>query len=221
MKDINCWQSKFEHCIYSDRLLNKIFNKLLLLEQDSSNNINILEVKKAIYYAKKYHGSQMRQSGEQYYSHPLAVAYMIADHVLETDVLVTSILHDTIEDTAFTKEMINLIFGSVVANQVEDLTRIKQDRKISFMEMAKYLKQEKKYKILLIKCFDRLHNLQTLAAKSLIKQKETIKESLEVFFMLATNLELEIEQEIEISRSSINIIANEINKLIQKQDLSA
>ena len=67
MKDINCWEAKFEACIYSDKLL----NKLLLLNKQASNKIDFTEVRKAIYYAKKYHGAQKRQSGEPYYSHPL------------------------------------------------------------------------------------------------------------------------------------------------------
>ena len=62
MQDLNCWQSKFEPCYYSARLLNKLFwynKKLPLAEQ-----VNLLEIKKAIYYAKKYHVGQKRESGE-------------------------------------------------------------------------------------------------------------------------------------------------------------
>ncbi len=68
--------------------------------------------------AKKYHGTQRRQSGELYYSHPIEVAYKVADFRFTTDVLVTSILHDTIEDTELTKEMIATIFNSRIATQV-------------------------------------------------------------------------------------------------------
>ena len=80
--------------LYSNRLL----SKLLLLNAKAQEPIDISEIKKAIYYAKKYHGIQMRQSGEPYYSHPIEVAYQIADYKFTTDVLVTSILHDTLID---------------------------------------------------------------------------------------------------------------------------
>jgi len=52
MKDLNCWQSKFESCYYSDRLIDKI----ILLNEKTKNKVDINETKKAIYYAKKYHG---------------------------------------------------------------------------------------------------------------------------------------------------------------------
>ena len=93
MEDINCWETKFKACVYS----NKLLDKLLRLNEKTDNKINIIEIKKAIYYAKKYHGDQKRLSGEPYYSHPLEIAYNIADCFFTTDILVTSILHDTIE----------------------------------------------------------------------------------------------------------------------------
>ena len=96
------------------------------------------EVKKGIYYAKKYHGSQMRQSGEPYYSHPIEVAYMLAQYtaleiprLFRTDMIVTALLHDTIGDIQLTKKMIAYIFGSQVASQVEELTRVNPHGKIS------------------------------------------------------------------------------------------
>ena len=60
MDDANDWQAKFEPCQYSDRLI----DKLLLLNKAAKNPVDIQEVKKAIYYAKKYHGDQKRKSGE-------------------------------------------------------------------------------------------------------------------------------------------------------------
>ena len=216
MLDLNCWESKFQLCCYSNKLLNKI----LSVHKRSANEINILEIRKAIYYAKKYHGDQKRQSGEPYYSHPLEVAYMVVDYLLQTDIVVTSILHDTLEDTLLTKNIIDLIFGSKIASKVEDLTKRKKDKKISFIETIELLMQQKKYDILLIKCLDRLHNLQTLSARPLEKQKKTILESLHAFLMLATSLELEIEQEIAISKHSINIITKHLHKLISKQGLN-
>ncbi|MFP3017591.1 MAG: HD domain-containing protein [Candidatus Tisiphia sp.] len=128
MEDINYWDnSKYAPCQYATRLL----NKLRKINEEVNRSIDIDEVRKAIYYAKKYHGSQMRQSGEPYYSHPIEVAYMVAEYAaseipsyFRTDMIVTSILHDTIEDTKLTEKMIEYIFGSIVASQVEALTRL-------------------------------------------------------------------------------------------------
>ena len=104
MEKNNSWITKYGNCFYSERLI----TKLISLSEKTKNRINLLEIKKAIYYAKKYHGVQKRESGEPYYSHPLEVAYMISDYLFRTDIIITSILHDTIEDTDLTFEMIRL-----------------------------------------------------------------------------------------------------------------
>lgn len=184
MKDINCWQSKFKPCAYSNALL----DKLSLINKQAKDKIDLLEIKKAIYYVRKYHRAQMRQSGEPYYTHPLAVAEMVAPHCFKTGILVTSILHDTIEDTELTKDMLEYIFDSNIANWVEDLTRIKFDRKISSAELIERLWLQKKKELLLIKLFDRAHNMQTINIKSQEKMKKTIYETLVTFLPIAASL---------------------------------
>ncbi|KJV91094.1 HD domain protein [Rickettsia amblyommatis str. Darkwater] len=182
MKKIEGYQTNFEICIYAKKLLDKV---IYLNSVVKVPPVSVLEVKKAIYYAKKYHGSQMRQSGEPFYSHPIEVAYMISDYLFRTDILVTSILHDTIEDTELTKEKILQEFGEKIANQVMDLTRIKENGiKSSSAEMVETLYKEKKHDILLIKLFDRLHNIQTIGAKSPEKAKKIITETLISFIVL-------------------------------------
>lgn len=186
MEDIHRWQSTFKLCPYSERLLEKI----LLKNSTAEHPVDINEVKKAIYYAKKYHGEQLRKSGEPYYSHPLEVAYRVSDYLFHTNAIVVSILHDTIEDTALTFEMIEAIFGHKVAIQVDDLTRIKTDRKISAAELIENLWFEKKYDLVLIKLFDRLHNMQTIGAMSREKAQKTINETLKYFLVLSEMMNL-------------------------------
>ncbi|KJW02672.1 HD domain protein [Rickettsia endosymbiont of Ixodes pacificus] len=164
MKKIEGYQTNFEICIYAKKLLDKV---IYLNSVVKVPPVGVLEVKKAIYYAKKYHGSQMRQSGEPFYSHPIEVSYMISDYLFRTDILVTSILHDTIEDTELTKEKILQEFGENIANQVIEM-----------------LYKEKKHDVLLIKLFDRLHNIQTIGAKSPEKAKKIINETLISFIVL-------------------------------------
>ncbi len=194
MEDVNCWLEKFEECSYS----NKLLTKLLLLNKTSDNKIDITEVKKAIYYARKYHGEQKRQSGEPYYSHPIEVAFMVSDYLLRTDILVTSILHDVLEDTKMTFEMIKAIFGERVANQVMDLTRIKGDgNKISSEAMVNSLWLQKKYDLLFIKEMDRLHNMRTIGFKSSEKAGKISRETLGAFLVLAAYLGLNnVEEEL-------------------------
>jgi (p)ppGpp synthase/HD superfamily hydrolase len=179
---------KYLNCFFSQKLL----HKLIILNEKTTDKTDIKEIKKAIYYAKKYHGDQMRQSSEPYYSHPLEVAFMVADYLPKTDIIVTSILHDTLEDTELTFELIEMEFGGVVAHQVLDLTRNtgSDGRRISAAETLKYLLANKKYELLLIKLFDRLHNMQTIGFKSAEKANKITKETLEEFLVVAFFLEI-------------------------------
>ncbi|WP_342278521.1 HD domain-containing protein [Candidatus Tisiphia endosymbiont of Myopa tessellatipennis] len=220
----NYWyNSRYQSCAYAERLL----NELISLNEKVKQPINMYEVKKGIYYAKKYHGSQM--SGEPYYSHPIEVAYMVAQYTalelpqyFRTDMIVTALLHDTIEDTTLTEKMIAYIFGRQVASQVQDLTRIKIDRKISAVETVNLLFSQYKKDVLHIKLFDRLHNLRTISAKSLEKIKKIVEETLPHFIPLSIYLGVnKITEELErlcltalISNNLLNLDLFEDNSLL-------
>ncbi|BFD45526.1 MAG: HD domain-containing protein [Rickettsia endosymbiont of Sergentomyia squamirostris] len=215
MEDVNNYwdNSKYQYCTYAERLI----NELTLLNTKVKQPIDMYEVKKGIYYAKKYHGSQMRQSGEPYYSHPIKVAYMVAEYtalripkLFRTDMIVTALLHDTIEDTPLTEKMIAYIFGSQVASQVQDLTRVKPHGKISSAETLNILFQQKKHDVALIKIFDRKHNLQTIGAKSLEKVKKIIEETIEHFIIISTYLEMP-----QISNDIIKLCKNSLGIKLQ------
>ena len=167
-------------CKYSLRLTEK------LKSLDIQNVLDFELINKAIYFARKYHGDQKRKSGELYYTHPLEVAYMISDYNLKTDVIVASILHDTVEDTEVSVEMIQGTFGERIAEMVDRLTRDRPDgTKLSVEDILNNSYQEKDREVLLIKLFDRLHNIQTLGAISPEKVKKITKETLN-FFIVTT-----------------------------------
>jgi (p)ppGpp synthase/HD superfamily hydrolase len=178
-------------CQYSIRLIDR------LKSLDTKNVLDFDLINKAIYWAKKYHGEQKRKSGEPYYSHPLEVAYIFAENIIledrkyyTTDLIITAILHDTIEDTLLTKEMIEQVFNQSVANNVDDLTRIKPDRKFTAGESLELIYPKNKKGILYIKIFDRLHNLQTIGFVSEIKRNKIIDETIKYFIPLCAFLGL-------------------------------
>ncbi|MBN8522596.1 MAG: bifunctional (p)ppGpp synthetase/guanosine-3',5'-bis(diphosphate) 3'-pyrophosphohydrolase [Rickettsiales bacterium] len=210
MEKNNSWITKYENCFYSERLI----TKLISLREKTKNRINLLEIKKAIYYAKKYHGVQRRESGEPYYSHPLEVAYMVSDYLFRTDIIITSILHDTIEDTDLTFEMIQTEFSLLVASQVADLSRIKvAGKKISSAEMVKSLWLQKKYDLLLIKLFDRLHNMQTISVKTPQKIHKIVEETISAFLVLAVYLNIP-----DAEKQIVHLCAKYINpKLLDEE----
>jgi len=181
-----------EPCKYSIRLIAK------LKSLDTTNVLDFNLINKAIYFAKKYHDGQLRKSGEPFYTHPLEVAYMISDYNLKTDVITASILHDIIEDTEVTVRMIQDTFGQRIAEMVDRLTRDRPDgSKLSVGEILNNSYQEKDREVLLIKLFDRLHNMQTLGVKSPEKIKKIADETLLIFIALAMYLEVvEIKQKL-------------------------
>ncbi|KJV71141.1 HD domain protein [Orientia tsutsugamushi str. TA763] len=111
--------------------INKLLDKLDLINHSFDKRINLDKVEKAIFYVKKYHGNQKRDTGEPYYMHPLEVARMVADYSFKTDTIITAILHDTIEDTTLTKEKIAIEFNDNIAEQVLALTRNRGGKKTS------------------------------------------------------------------------------------------
>ena len=148
-------------------------------------------VKKAYEYAANLHKNQIRQSGEPYISHPLNVAYILADMHADRDTICAGLLHDTLEDTNITKEDISHDFNQNVANLVDGVTKLS---KMNFSS-----KQDQNYantrkiitgitedvRIIIIKLADRLHNMRTLEFKSEFKQKENSLETMEIFVPLA------------------------------------
>ena len=195
-------------CKYSIRLI----EKLKLLDTNGVLDFNLIN--KAIYFAKKYHDGQLRKSGEPFYSHPLEVAYMISDYNLKTDVIAASILHDIVEDTAVTLNMILETFGQRVAEMVNRLTRDRPDgTKLSVKEIIRMAYKNGDKEVLLIKIFDRLHNLQNIHFLTADKQIKVAKETLNTVLLAATYLE---DINIEF------IIGNIVNKILDynpKRDL--
>ena len=170
-----------------------------LLSKVAEYNIEGLEmVKKAYYYAEELHKGQKRQSGEDYITHPLNVAYTLAEMYADTDTLCAALLHDTLEDTEITKEQIAIDFNDDVANLVDGVTKISRMNFASKQEQN--LANTRKIitsitndvRIIIIKLADRLHNMRTLQFKSEFKQKENAKETLLLYVPLADRLGMHI-----------------------------
>jgi (p)ppGpp synthase/HD superfamily hydrolase len=201
-----------EPCTYSTRLIDK------LKSLDTNNTLDFELINKAIYWARKYHGEQMRKSGEPYYTHPLEVAHLIAEHARPTtNVIVASILHDIIEDTEVTLEMILDNFGLRIAEMVDALTRDRPDgTKLNVAEIINNAIKKDDKEVLLIKVMDRIHNLQNIKYLKLQKQISTAKESLDNILIATTFL-----KDIDIESMLGNII-NQIlnyspkNRLLEK-----
>jgi len=200
-----------EPCQYSVRLIEK------LESLDTKNVLDFDLINKAIYWARKYHGEQKRMSGEPYYTHPLEVAYMVSEYKLKTDVIAASILHDIIEDTEVTVGMIVDNFGWRIAQMVDMLTRDRPDgSKLSIEEILYNSYINNDVEVILIKCMDRMHNMQTINFKVLDKQKKAAIETLKNFLILTESIELtKIAEELYVLCNNLNCSTNDF---IQKQN---
>jgi (p)ppGpp synthase/HD superfamily hydrolase len=202
-----------EPCKYSIRLIAK------LKSLDTKNVLDFNLINKAIYLAKKYHGNQKRKSGEPYYTHPLEVAYMISDHKLKTDIIVASILHDIIEDTEVTVEMIEGTFGQRIAEMVDMLTRDRPDgTKLTIEEVINNAYKKADKEVLLIKLIDRLHNIQTIGSLSAKKIEKTITETLANFIASSMYLGL-LEIESQLTESCMYYDSKQKNKPYKKKSI--
>jgi GTP pyrophosphokinase len=151
-------------------------------------------IRSAYEVAARAHADVVRQSGEAYISHPLAVAQILAEIGLDDITLAAALLHDVVEDTGITIDQVSEDFGPIVAQIVDGVTKLER---ISFetkeaqqaASMRKMLlAMANDPRVIYIKLADRLHNMRTIAAMPEVKQKRTAQETLDIYAPLAHRL---------------------------------
>jgi RelA/SpoT family (p)ppGpp synthetase len=153
-------------------------------------------VREAYDFGAERHEGQKRVSGEPYITHPVAVADILADLRLDADTLVAAILHDVIEDTPTAKAEISSIFGQVVAELVDGVSKLDQlqfknrqeAQAESFRKML--LAMVRDIRVIMVKLADRMHNMRTLGAMPPVKRRRTARETLEIYAPIAERLGL-------------------------------
>jgi GTP pyrophosphokinase len=151
-------------------------------------------VKRAYHFSEKCHLGQMRQSGDPYITHPLAVANILADLHMDHESLIAALLHDVIEDTGVSKGQISRRFGRTVADlvdgvsklgEIESASRAEQQAE-SFQKMT--LAMSRDIRVMLVKLADRLHNMRTLGVLSPEKRRRIARETIDIYAPIAQRL---------------------------------
>jgi RelA/SpoT family (p)ppGpp synthetase len=150
---------------------------------------------RAYVFSVKAHGSQLRASGDPYFSHPIEVAGILTDLHLDDETIATAILHDTIEDTVATRDDIEKLFGGNVARLVDGVTKLSKieaqtDTERAADNLRKFLiAMSGDIRVLLVKLADRLHNMRTLKfIKSVEKRQRIARETMEIYAPLAQRI---------------------------------
>ena len=161
-------------------------------------------IKRAFFLAKEAHQGVRRRSGEPYLLHPIAVAKIVIDEIgLGVKSVVAALLHDVVEDTEYTVEDMERIFGPKIASMVDGLTKMSGVFNADTSEQAEYFRKvlltlSDDVRVILIKIADRLHNMRTLGAMPVNKQIKITGETIYLFAPLAYRLGLySIKSELE------------------------
>ncbi len=190
---------------------------------------DIARVQAAFSFARRGHGKQRRRSGELFFIHPLAVARYLADYQMDAPALMAALMHDVAEDTPATVEEIANLFGKDVALLVDGVTKLKevtadirQGRRMSRKEiqdgtLVKLLGvMTNDIRSVIVKLFDRLHNLRTISSMPPHKQVEKAEETLLVYAPLANRLGIWTLKN-ELEALSLQILQPEAYQTIQNR----
>ena len=152
----------------------------------------LVNLERAFLVAKKAHAGQFRKSGEEYITHPVAVAAILAEFGLNEDVVIAALLHDTVEDTTYSLSELRKDFGEEIALLVDGVTKLD---KLTYGPTAEaetvrkmIVAMSRDIRVLLIKLADRLHNARTWKFVSVESAERKARETLDIYAPLAHRL---------------------------------
>jgi guanosine-3',5'-bis(diphosphate) 3'-pyrophosphohydrolase len=163
-------------------------------EFDSGADVDRAALTHAFGFSCDHHADQLRQSGDEFITHPVGVAQICAGMRLDTETLCAALLHDTVEDTSASLEEIQAEFGEEVAQLVDGVTKLtgmtfeSRDERQAENYRKMMVAMATDVRVILIKLADRLHNMRTLGALPKQKQMAKARETLEIYAPLAHRL---------------------------------
>jgi len=177
---------------------------LIALVRNYNPRTNADLIRRAYDYGRRMHQGQIRKSGEEYFTHPVAVAAILTEQRLDDATIITALLHDTIEDTKSTYDDIEREFGSEVAELVDGVTKL-TNLQLSSTEAKQsenfrklFMAMSRDLRVILVKLADRLHNMRTIKWQRPDKQAQKARETMDIYAPLAGRMGMQwMREELE------------------------
>lgn len=174
---------------------------LISLVRNYNPKTNEALIREAYNFGLAMHDGQMRHSGDPYFSHPVAVAALLTEQRLDDATIITALLHDTIEDTRASHNIVAEKFGQEVADLVDGVTKL-TNLQLSSTETKQaenfrklFMAMSKDLRVILVKLADRFHNMRTIRAMRPEKQVQKARETMEIFAPLAGRMGMQSMRE--------------------------
>ena len=148
-------------------------------------------IRAAYDFGQAMHDGQVRQSGEPYFTHPVAVAMILAEQQMDDGTIITALLHDTIEDTKASFAEVEKQFGREIAELVDGVTKLtnlqlnSKETKQAENFRKLFMATSRDLRVTLVKLADRLHNMRTIKSMRLEKQAQKARETMDIYAPLA------------------------------------
>ncbi|MEL7080753.1 MAG: HD domain-containing protein, partial [Pseudomonadota bacterium] len=177
---------------------------LIALVRNYNPKTNETLIRTAYDFGWRMHEGQTRQSGEPYFTHPVAVAAILTEQQLDDATIITALLHDTIEDTKASYGQISETFGDEIAKLVDGVTKL-TNLQLSSVETKQaenfrklFMAMSKDLRVILVKLADRLHNMRTIKAMKTEKQAQKARETMDIYAPLAGRMGMQwMREELE------------------------
>ena len=195
---------------------------LIALVRNYNPRTNADLIRRAYVYGRQMHDGQMRQSGEPYFTHPVAVAAILTEMRLDDATLITALLHDTIEDTKSTYTEVARLFGDEVAELVDGVTKLTNLQLASSQSKQAenfrklFFAMSRDLRVILVKLADRLHNMRTIKSMKPEKQAQKARETMEIYAPLAGRMGMQWMRE-ELEDLSFRVLNPEARNSILRR----
>lgn len=179
-------------------------NDLIALVRTYNPRTNEALIRDAFRFGEEMHDGQFRHSGEPYFTHPVAVALILAEMQMDDATVITALLHDTIEDTPASFAIVSERFGREIADLVDGVTKLtnlqlnSRETKEAENFRKLFMATSKDLRVTLVKLADRLHNMRTIKSMKPEKQAQKARETMDIYAPLAGRMGMQwMREELE------------------------